>query len=96
MPCAYSSRRYVYNHQNPVQVGTVFPIRAGSVAANSSAWSCVGSGCPSTAGSFDLHRFNLSFFANLEALLTELRELDVIADLILFHPYDSGHWGERH
>ena len=84
---------YVYNHQNPVEMGTAFPIVPGSTAANLTSWSCVGSKCPTMAGSFDLRRFNVSFFARFEALIAELRVLGVVADLILFHPYDRGHWG---
>ena len=43
---------YVYNHANPVS-GLRVRGAAGSVAANATAWACVGS-CPPTAGSFDL------------------------------------------
>lgn len=80
---------YVYNHANPVETGAAFPIRAGSVAANASAWGCVGHACPSLAGSFDLKRFNVSFFRNYERLVRELGVRGVVADIILFHPYAS-------
>jgi hypothetical protein len=53
---------YVYNHANPVETGTVYDIKPGSVAANSTAWGCEGGNCPSTNGSFDLRRFNTSFW----------------------------------
>ena len=38
---------YIYNHANPVEAGTAFPILPGSVAANQTTWACVGSDCPS-------------------------------------------------
>jgi len=46
-------------------------------------------GSPPT--SWDFSRFNLPFWWQLEGLVRELQALDVIAELILFHPYD--HWG---
>lgn len=45
----------------------------------------------SAAGANDLTRFNPAFFAHLEQRITNLRELNIEADLILFHPYDR--WG---
>ena len=84
---------YVYNHANPVQAGCAYKVLPGSVAANATAWGCVGSSCPPTAGSFDLRRFNVSYWRNFENLLGRLRAMDVVVDLILFHPYDGGHWG---
>ena len=84
---------YVYNHANPVQTGAAFPIMAGTVAANASAWGCVGSHCPSTAGSFDTTRFNVSFWRRFDSLIGGLQRLGIVADVILFHPYDDGHWG---
>jgi hypothetical protein len=42
-------------------------------------------------GSFDHSRFDLDFFARLDEQLRRLGELNVQADLILFHPYDR--WG---
>lgn len=40
---------------------------------------------------FDFTRFNPEFFRHLEKLTTDLMELDIENDLILFHPYDR--WG---
>ena len=87
--------QYVFNHANPVQTGTAYEIKPASVAANASAWNCVGSNCPSTDGSFDLTRFNVSYWRNYEKLLAQMRDMSppVIADIIVFHPYDGGHWG---
>ncbi|MYU16948.1 DUF5060 domain-containing protein [Streptomyces sp. SID8361] len=42
-------------------------------------------------GSWDTQRFNVAYFANLEARLRQLDEIGIQADLILFHPYDR--WG---
>jgi hypothetical protein len=44
-------------------------------------------------GQWDFSRFNPKFFQHLEQRITALRELGIEADLILFHPYDGGHWG---
>ena len=90
---ATAAKWYPYNHQNPVQAGTPFVIKPGSVAANTSAWECVGTDCPSLAHSFDLTRPNVSYWQNYERLVAALGRMDIIADVILFHPYDRGHWG---
>jgi len=42
---------------------------------------------------WDFTRFNPQFFQHLEQRLGQLRDLGIEADLILFHPYDGGHWG---
>jgi hypothetical protein len=42
-------------------------------------------------GENDYTRFNTEYFKNLETRITQLRELGIEADLILFHPYDR--WG---
>lgn len=42
---------------------------------------------------FDLDRFDPAFFAKLEERIGQLQRLGIEADLILFHPYDKGHWG---
>jgi hypothetical protein len=43
-------------------------------------------------GKPDLTRFDVRFFQNLEKRLAQLRDLNIEADLILFHPYDEGQW----
>ena len=43
------------------------------------------------AGGWDTTRFDLDYFDRLEHRLGQLDELGVVADLILFHPYDR--WG---
>jgi hypothetical protein len=45
---------------------------------------------PST---WDFARFNPAFFRHLEQRVGDLRALGIEADIILFHPYDKGHWG---
>jgi hypothetical protein len=42
---------------------------------------------------WDFSRFNPKFFQHLEKRIADLRDLGIEADLILFHPYDEGHWG---
>jgi hypothetical protein len=43
--------------------------------------------------SWDFTRFDPAFFRHIEACVASLRDLGIEADLILFHPYDKGHWG---
>src|SRR5439155_20389065 len=45
------------------------------------------------AARWDLTRFDPAFFRHLEQRIADLRDLGIEADLILFHPYDKGHWG---
>jgi hypothetical protein len=42
---------------------------------------------------WDLTRFNPKFFQHQERRVQQLREMGIEADIILFHPYDEGHWG---
>jgi hypothetical protein len=42
---------------------------------------------------WDFTRFNPKFFQHLEKRIGQLRDLGIEADIILFHPYDDGHWG---
>jgi hypothetical protein len=42
---------------------------------------------------WDFTRFNPKFWHHLERRVGQLRDLGIEADLILFHPYDVGHWG---
>jgi hypothetical protein len=42
---------------------------------------------------WDFTRFNPVFFRHLERRVADLLKLGIEADLILFHPYDKGHWG---
>jgi hypothetical protein len=42
---------------------------------------------------WDSARFNPRFFQHLEKRIGQLRDLGIEADIILFHPYDKGHWG---
>jgi hypothetical protein len=44
-------------------------------------------------GDWDFTRPNPAFFRHLERRVGDLMELGMEADLILFHPYDGGHWG---
>jgi hypothetical protein len=42
---------------------------------------------------WDFSQFNPEYFQRLEKRILDLQALGVEADLILFHPYDSGAWG---
>ena len=42
---------------------------------------------------WDFTRFNPAFFRHLEESVQALGRLGIEADVILFHPYDRGHWG---
>ncbi len=42
---------------------------------------------------WDFSRFNPEYFQHLEKRLLDLRAQSIEADLIIFHPYDSGAWG---
>jgi hypothetical protein len=45
---------------------------------------------PST---WDFTQFNPKYFQHLEQRILDLQKLGIQADVILFHPYDTGHWG---
>jgi len=45
------------------------------------------------ATNWDFARFNPKYFQHLEQRVADLQKLGIEADLILFHPYDEGHWG---
>ncbi len=42
---------------------------------------------------WDFTRFNVDFFQHFENYVDSLRQLNIEADIILFHPYDYGKWG---
>jgi hypothetical protein len=42
---------------------------------------------------WDFTQFNPQFFQHLEQRILDLQKLGIQADIILFHPYDGGHWG---
>ena len=44
-------------------------------------------------GNWDFTRFNVKYFQHFERRVAELQKLGIEADIILFHPYDDGHWG---
>ena len=48
-------------------------------------------GTPTT--NWDFTRFNTKYFQHLEQSVIALQKLGIEADVILFHPYDEGHWG---
>ena len=46
-----------------------------------------------TPGSFNYDTPNVKLFQQLDETVSRLRELDIQADIILFHPYDADNWG---
>jgi hypothetical protein len=46
-----------------------------------------------TTTNWDFARFNVKYFQHLEQRVADLQKLGIEADVILFHPYDTGHWG---
>jgi hypothetical protein len=42
---------------------------------------------------WDFARFNPAYFQHIEHRIADLQKLGIEADIILFHPYDGGHWG---
>jgi hypothetical protein len=69
-------KSYEFNHNEPQHYP--FPRTAPASTAN-------------PQGTNDYTRFDPAFFAHLEQRIAELRDLNIEADLILFHPYDR--WG---
>jgi hypothetical protein len=53
----------------------------------------VARGDATPAARWDHERFNPDYFRHLEKRIGQLRDLGIEADVILFHPYDRGHWG---
>jgi hypothetical protein len=42
---------------------------------------------------WDFSRFNPGYFQHFEQRIAQVGSLGIEADVILFHPYDEGHWG---
>ncbi|MET7257567.1 DUF5060 domain-containing protein [Dyadobacter fermentans] len=42
---------------------------------------------------WDFSQFEPAFFQHLEKRIDDLKKLGIEADIIVFHPYDKGHWG---
>lgn len=78
---------YPYTHEEPPGDFFAFARAAGTPAPNCT--TC----CPSRNGTFDLARFHPPFWRAFEGLVGAMLDAGVQADLILFHPYDDGHWG---
>jgi hypothetical protein len=46
-----------------------------------------------TTTNWDFTHFNSKYFQHFEQRVADLQKLGIEADIILFHPYDEGHWG---
>jgi hypothetical protein len=42
---------------------------------------------------WDFTKFNPAYFQHFESRIRQLGNMGIEADVILFHPYDEGHWG---
>ena len=77
---------YPYTHHEP----RFYPFQGRYVPSNSSCHP------PYTAcgrSSWDFTRFNLSFWRHFEKRVKDVAALGIVPEIILFHPYDSDHWG---
>ena len=75
---------YPYNHEEP-QTG-LYPYRCSTNSI----------GCSRSTGgtdSWDFRSFDPRFWRHFEQQVAALQQISVVADLILFHPYDEGQWG---
>ena len=89
-------KRYLWNTNEPILYpfvnGTgVTPVRTKNVNENSSS-KTHGQDARATTN-WDFTRFNPKYFQHLEQSVLALQKLGIEADVILFHPYDEGHWG---
>jgi hypothetical protein len=78
-------KHYRYNENEPDRYP--FPL----LKQGESAWQGKFAG---TGWEFDFERFEPDYFRHLELRITQLAELGIEADLIIFHPYDR--WGFAH
>ena len=81
-------KRYIFNNNEP----PCYPFE-GEVTR---AWSPAIGDIYRTAAPpdfWDFERFNPEYFQRLERRILDLRAIGIEADLVIFHPYDSGAWG---
>eukprot|EP01084_Bolivina_argentea_P160253 279078_1 len=52
-------------------------------------------GLPHNTTNWNFRKFNVTFWQHLDSILTQIltNMNNFVVDLILFHPYDKGHWG---
>jgi hypothetical protein len=92
-------KRYSFNENEPPLYpfeGTppaARPVNGGGTSAGAAITEDGASGRVASAARWDFTRFNPAFFRHLELRVGQLRDMGIEADLILFHPYDVGHWG---
>jgi hypothetical protein len=86
-------KRYTWNTNEPI----MYPFKSGTGVSPVSSDS---EQKPETHGqdarattNWDFTRFNPKYFQHLEQRVADLQKLGIEADIILFHPYDEGHWG---
>jgi hypothetical protein len=87
-------KRYVWNTNEPILYPFVRGTGVSPVGFNQSSLNATnGQDARATAKNWDFTRFNPKYFQHLEQRATDLQKLGIEADIILFHPYDEGHWG---
>lgn len=83
-------KRYSWTHIEPPTDFFVFPRKQPEPAP---CHQC----CPSSVGEFDFTRFEPTFWRKVEGYVEQMRDMGpgVIADIILWHPYDSNQVSSR-
>jgi hypothetical protein len=87
------SPREIAPTTSPTDAGTSIS-RGEPVSFNQSSLNATnGQDARATTKNWDFARFNPKYFQHLEKRIADLQKLGIEADIILFHPYDEGHWG---
>jgi len=81
-------KRYQWNTNEPI----LYPFERQS-GGDASSPKRAGDGGVAATKHWDLTHFNVKYFQHLEQRVADLQKLGIEADVILFHPYDEGHWG---
>jgi hypothetical protein len=81
-------KRYSFNLNEPENYP--FPGEVIRKSDQPASWSFTTTETPPV---WDFSRFNPVYFRHLEQRILDLRQREIEADLIVFHPYDSGAWG---
>ena len=88
-------KRYTWNTNEPI----IYPFVSGtgilpvsSISGEGKLADTHGQDARATTN-WDFTHFNVKYFQHLEQRVLDLQKLGIEADVILFHPYDEGHWG---
>ena len=83
-------KHYQWNTNEPILYP--FDSGTGSLPVSSTSGNSRGQDARATTN-WDFTHFNPKYFQHLEQRVADLQKLGIEADIILFHPYDEGHWG---